>query len=85
MGLITRAVADEDLAAAVTATTDSWLAAATGALGRTRQLLLSSFAATLESQMEEEARSIAEAARSADGREGISAFLAKRRAQFTGK
>jgi 2-(1,2-epoxy-1,2-dihydrophenyl)acetyl-CoA isomerase len=85
MGLITRAVADEDLAAAVTATTDSWLAAATGALGRTRQLLLSSFAATLESQMEEEARSIAEAARSADGREGISAFLAKRRAQFTGE
>jgi 2-(1,2-epoxy-1,2-dihydrophenyl)acetyl-CoA isomerase len=46
---------------------------------------LSSFGATLETQMEEEARAIAESGRSADGREGIAAFLAKRTAHFTGE
>ena len=34
--------------------------------------------------MELEARRIADAARSADGREGIAAFLGKRPAKFTG-
>jgi 2-(1,2-epoxy-1,2-dihydrophenyl)acetyl-CoA isomerase len=85
MGLITRSVADDALAADVTKTTNALIASATGALGRTRQLLLSSFGATLESQMEEEARAIAESGRSADGREGIAAFLAKRTAHFTGE
>ncbi|HEY3657409.1 MAG TPA: enoyl-CoA hydratase-related protein [Steroidobacteraceae bacterium] len=85
MGLITRSVADDALAAEVTKTTTALIASATGALGRTRQLLLSSFGVTLESQMEEEARAIAESGRSADGREGIAAFLAKRTAHFTGE
>jgi enoyl-CoA hydratase/carnithine racemase len=35
--------------------------------------------------MEHEARCIADAARSADGKEGIAAFLAKREADFAGE
>ena len=35
--------------------------------------------------MEQEARCIADAARSADGKEGIAAFLEKRSAEFTGE
>jgi 2-(1,2-epoxy-1,2-dihydrophenyl)acetyl-CoA isomerase len=85
MGLITRVVADDALATDAAKTTNALIASATGALGRTRQLLLSSFGATLETQMEEEARAIAESGRSADGREGIAAFLAKRTAHFTGE
>ena len=55
---------------------------ATGALGATRRLLLDSFSQTLETQMELEARSIAALGRSADAREGIAAFAAKRRPVF---
>jgi 2-(1,2-epoxy-1,2-dihydrophenyl)acetyl-CoA isomerase len=45
-------------------------------------LLLSTFSRGLEEQMELEGRLIAERAESADGREGIDAFLAKRKAEF---
>jgi 2-(1,2-epoxy-1,2-dihydrophenyl)acetyl-CoA isomerase len=40
---------------------------------------------TLESQMERETRTIAEMATSADGREGVRAFVEKRKAKFTGE
>jgi 2-(1,2-epoxy-1,2-dihydrophenyl)acetyl-CoA isomerase len=79
MGLVTRVTEDEAFAADVAATAATLLEAATGALGRTRQLLLSSFSATLESQMEAEARAIASAGGTAEGRERIAAFLHTRR------
>ena len=85
MGLVTRVAEDETFAAEVAKTAESLLASATGALGRTRQLLLSSFGATLEGQMEAEARAIASAGRSAEGREKIAAFLAKRRTDPKGR
>jgi 2-(1,2-epoxy-1,2-dihydrophenyl)acetyl-CoA isomerase len=44
--------------------------------------MLSTFGNGLEEQMELEGRLIAELADSADGREGIDAFLAKRKAEF---
>ncbi len=62
--------------------TQSIAASAVGALGRTRNLLLGSFSTTLETQMELEVRSIAEASRSAEGREGIRSFVEKRRPNF---
>ena len=45
-------------------------------------MLLSTFSSGLEEQMELEGRLIAERAESADGREGIDAFLGKRKAEF---
>ena len=83
MGLITRVVDDADLLAEVGAVSARLAASATRALGRTRNLLLSSFSTGLEEQMEREARAIAEQARDRESREGISAFLAKRRPDFT--
>jgi len=44
-----------------------------------------SFGDTLEAQMELETRAISDSARSSDAREGIDAFIAKRRPKFTGE
>jgi 2-(1,2-epoxy-1,2-dihydrophenyl)acetyl-CoA isomerase len=49
-----------------------------------KRLLLSSATDSLESQMEHEARGIAASSKTADGQEGIAAFLAKRRPVFNG-
>lgn len=49
-----------------------------------KSLLASSFSESLETQMELEARGIAEMASSANGREGIAAFVGNRAAKFTG-
>ena len=59
--------------------------AATGALGAAKRLLHSGFSETLETQMELESQAIAARARTADGQEGISAFLEKRAAKFSNK
>ena len=56
----------------------------TAAYGRLKQLAHNSFAETLESQMELEARLVADCVRGADGREGVDAFLSKRKPVFTG-
>jgi 2-(1,2-epoxy-1,2-dihydrophenyl)acetyl-CoA isomerase len=60
-------------------------AGATEAFGATKRLLLLSGSQGLETQMEIEARAIADAARSADAAEGIAAFLAKRAPRFEGR
>jgi len=56
----------------------------TGSYGIVKRLLLNSAYDSLESQMEHEARGIAASSRTADGQEGIAAFLAKRRPAFSG-
>jgi enoyl-CoA hydratase/carnithine racemase len=48
----------------------------------TRNRLLSSFGATLETQMELESRAIAEASRGRENRERVRAFLEKRKPDF---
>ena len=83
MGLITRVVDDADLTAAALTLAQELGHGATQALGQTRRLLLSSFGATLETQMEEESRSIADAMRSAHGQAGVRAFLEKRKPDFS--
>jgi 2-(1,2-epoxy-1,2-dihydrophenyl)acetyl-CoA isomerase len=82
LGLITRVLDDASLAADVEETAGLLLKAATKAIGRTRQLLLSSFGNSLETQMELEARSISEAGRGAESREGIAAFVGRRAPDF---
>jgi len=83
-GLVSQVVPAAELAGAVDALAAELAAGPTEAYGLTKRLLLLSSTEGFESQMEHESRAIAEAARSADGREGIAAFLEKRKPQFGG-
>lgn len=84
IGLVTRVVAAGTLETESRAVATALASSATGALGRTRDLLLSTFGQSLETHMELEARAIAEASRGTESREGVRAFLEKRRPDFTG-
>ena len=55
------------------------------AFGRAKRLLIDSFDTGFEAQMDREGRYIAAAAGEPDGREGVDAFVNKRRPVFTGK
>jgi 2-(1,2-epoxy-1,2-dihydrophenyl)acetyl-CoA isomerase len=84
-GLINRVVDDDKLADEARTLAREIAAGPTGSFGSVKRIVLRSESETLESQMEIEARAIADAARSADGQEGIRAFLAKKPPQFTGR
>jgi 2-(1,2-epoxy-1,2-dihydrophenyl)acetyl-CoA isomerase len=84
LGLITRAVDGEHLAEEVGKVTTRLAASATRALGRTRNLLRSSFETTFDTQMELEAQAIIDSSTDSEGREGVAAFLAKRKPHFAG-
>lgn len=81
-GLITRAVDDAAFKAEIQSTAERLATAATPAIGKVRNLLIDSFSASLEAQMDAEARAIADLSRTAYGREGIAAFVARRKPQF---
>ena len=81
-GLITRVVPDEELAEEATKLAAKLASGAVRAMGRTRNLLLDSFGNSLEQHLEQEARNIAAAGRDTEGKEGIAAFLAKRKPNF---
>lgn len=81
-GLVTEVVADAELAQRATELADQLAAGSAGSNGAVKSLLLSSLKNSLEEQLEAEGRSIAARANSADGVEGVDAFLAKRRPEF---
>ena len=81
-GLVTEVVADAELADRTNQLADQMAATARQSNGAVKALLLGTFKNGLEEQMELEGRLIAERAESADGREGIDAFLGKRKAEF---
>jgi 2-(1,2-epoxy-1,2-dihydrophenyl)acetyl-CoA isomerase len=81
-GLVTEVVPDDELAARADALAGRMAATAGGSNGGVKRLLLATFSSGLEEQMELEGRLIADRAESADGREGVDAFLAKRKAEF---
>jgi 2-(1,2-epoxy-1,2-dihydrophenyl)acetyl-CoA isomerase len=80
--LITRVSENEALSQDAMRAAQELAAGPTKAYGSIRRLLLRSSESSLESQLEEESRALAETASSAHGREGISAFIAKRKADF---
>ena len=84
-GLVTRVVPDAELPKVATELAQRLAQGATRAYGASKRLLLRSDAGGLESQMEEEAREIADAARSEDIAEGIRAFLEKRPPTYRGR
>ncbi len=84
-GLVNRVVADEELDDVAGELARELAAGPTGAFGATKRLLMEGTTAGLETQMERETRAIAAAAGSADGREGVAAFLGKRPPEFGGR
>ena len=83
--LATRVVADADLLAEARAQAAALAQGPTLAYGRVKALLTSTFGAGLETQMEFESLAISGMAKTADGREGIAAFLDKRTPAFKGE
>lgn len=81
-GLLTEVVPDADLAARTGALAQEMAATSRTSNGTVKRLLLGTYRTGLEEQMELESRNIADSAESADGKEGIAAFLGKRAPQF---
>jgi 2-(1,2-epoxy-1,2-dihydrophenyl)acetyl-CoA isomerase len=83
-GLVNKVVPPGQLAAEAGALARRLAEGPTAAHGGIKALLQSAASESLETQMELETRCIAAAGTSADGREGIRAFLEKRPARFSG-
>ena len=83
-GLVNQVVPAEELMPTAEKLTSQLASGPTAAFSVVKRLLLNSAYDSLESQMEHETRGIADSARTADGGEGIAAFLEKRRPEFTG-
>ena len=84
-GLVTRVVPDNELLAQASAMAVQLAAGPTRAYGISKRLLHSGWTETLETQMENESQAIANSARTADAREGITSFLEKRPPKFKGQ
>ena len=84
-GVVNRVVADDELPVAASELARDLADGPTLAYGAVKALLNGTFDQTLESQMELEARAIADLSVTRDGQEGISAFLEKRKPKFRGE
>jgi 2-(1,2-epoxy-1,2-dihydrophenyl)acetyl-CoA isomerase len=83
-GIITTVVEDGELDAAVQKMATSLAQGPTKTLGAAKRLLRESADHGLETQMDHESRAIAAASLTHDGREGVLAFLEKRKPTFNG-
>ncbi len=83
-GLANRVIADDTLLDEATRLAATLSQGPTMAYGRVKSLLNDTFNHGLESQMERETRAIAGSGRTEDAREGIEAFLQKRKPDFKG-
>ena len=81
-GLVTTVVPDTDLPAELEKLASKIASGARHSNSAVKKLLLTTYGAGYEEQLEYEARLIAASARSADGKEGIAAFLGKRKPEF---
>jgi 2-(1,2-epoxy-1,2-dihydrophenyl)acetyl-CoA isomerase len=85
MGLITKVVAADQLDNAVKEYTDHFAKAPTKAIGLIKKMLNKSATSTLDEMLEYEAYSQEIAGQSHDYKEGVTAFLEKRKPAFLGK
>ncbi|WP_374414692.1 enoyl-CoA hydratase/isomerase family protein [Novosphingobium colocasiae] len=84
IGMVTRTVDDDQLAEEGAKMARQLARSATGAIAGARALLLESTNSALETQLESETRRIAVAGGSTECREGVSAFLERRKPDFSG-
>lgn len=84
-GIVTEVVNDEVLRDRAREVAEQIAAGPTEAYAGVKRLLRSTFGNSLEEQMFDEGDLVSRAAASRDGREGIDAFLNKRRPSFTGE
>ena len=84
MGIIDRVVPDDTLQDEALAQAKAFAAGPTKAFGATKRLLQETWNGDLETQMERETQTIVDLAGSADAREGIDAFVYKRKPNFKG-
>ncbi len=83
-GIINRLLPQEDLMPAAEAFAAEIASGATKAYGAVRRMLIDSLSNPIQDQLAAEGRNITAAVDSADGKEGINAFLNKRDPEFTG-
>lgn len=83
-GLVTKVVPSDQLRDEAAKLARQFADGPTKAYGGAKRLLLSAFANSLETQLEDESVSIANLTRGHDGREGIEAFAARRKPVFKG-
>jgi 2-(1,2-epoxy-1,2-dihydrophenyl)acetyl-CoA isomerase len=84
-GLVQSVVPDDELMAEAEKLATRLSRGPTLAFGAAKRLLIDSATSKLEAQMDAETKAIADMTRNADGREGIAAFLEKRRPEFKGR
>ncbi len=82
LGLVTRMVANDDLAAQAEQVANDLADSARLSTAYVKKLLLASSDNDLETQMELEGQLVSRSAASPDGREGIQAFVEKRKPEF---
>lgn len=85
MGMIYQSIPDEDFEAACTAMAEKLARLPTAGIALTKKLMNQSFENTLAQQLEQEMHLQVAAGKTADFKEGVAAFLEKRKANFTGK
>ena len=84
-GIVTTVVNDEKLMEEAEKLAKKLAKGPTKAYGAVKKLLSKTFEQPLEAQLDDESRHIAAMAASDDGREGLDAFLNKRKPSFKGK
>jgi 2-(1,2-epoxy-1,2-dihydrophenyl)acetyl-CoA isomerase len=84
-GIVNSVVPDTEVVAEAMKLASKLASGPTQAYGQVKALLNTSFDQSLETQMELESRAIAEMITTPDGREGVDAFLHKRKPKFSGK
>lgn len=84
MGLIDQVVKHDELKNIAMETAEKLSQGATKAYGAVKTLLADTFSSSLESHLEQEARSLNIRAQGHDGKEGVKAFIEKRKPSFKG-
>lgn len=84
-GIVNRVVRDDEVADAGAALAEQLAAGPTGAFGAVKRLLHGAFERPLDAQLALESEEMAKSGGSADGVEGVRAFVEKRSAEFRGR